>query len=78
MSKTLGMVLLLGLLGSAVLSLALLLWIWTRSENAPTDKIDKNKPVTPLLTPKTSVTPQALAPSYWLVDARNPSAAWAA
>ena len=49
MSKTVGYVLLIGLLGSAIFSIGLLMWIWIRSSNPN----ETNKDATP--TPRTSL-----------------------
>ena len=66
MSKTFGIVLLGGLLGSVLLSIGLILWVWTRSANSPQDIVN----TTPVPTTKAAIqSPEKLG--YTLVDARQ-------
>jgi hypothetical protein len=65
-SKTFGIVLLGGLLGSVLLSIGLILWVWTRSANSPQDIVN----TTPVPTTKAAIqSPEMLG--YTLVDARQ-------
>ena len=45
-TKALGYTLLAGVFGSAIASVALIIWVWTRSVNPP-DKVEKPYPTVP-------------------------------
>jgi hypothetical protein len=69
-SKTFGYVLLGGLLGSVLLSIGLIIWVWTRSANSPQDIVN----TTPVPTTKAAIqSPEGLG--YTLVDARQAAGA---
>ncbi len=66
MSKIVGFVLLGGLLGSVLLSIGLIIWVWTQSSNSPQDIVN----TTPVPTKKAEIpSPEKLG--YTLVDVRQ-------
>lgn len=66
MSKIFGYVLLGGLIGSVLLSIGLILWVWTQSTNSPQDVVN----TTPVPTKKAEIqSPEKLG--IRLVDVRQ-------
>jgi hypothetical protein len=70
-SKPFGYVLLGGVLGSVILSIALIMWVWIRSVNAPQDVVH----TTPVPPTKSSQIQVPEKQAFTLVDAREQAAA---